>query len=123
SGLEREAARQVVVDAPRRPEAYSDGGIGAEGLGREGGGDTHWTFSSSASRIASATSRMDLRLFMLSRWMRLKASLSLSLYFSIRTPLAFSTTLRVASASSRSFTFVSMARNSLKRLSAISIAG
>src|SRR5205823_2363104 len=52
-----------------------------------------------ASRIASATSRIDLREFMLSRWMRRNASASLRFWLSINTPFARSTSLRVSSVS------------------------
>ena len=73
---------------------------------------------SCASRTASATSRIDLRVSMLVLRIRWNASASRSPWVSIRTPLARSTTLRVSSASRRSPTSRSSARNSSKRASA-----
>ena len=64
------------------------------------------------SRIASATSRIDLRLFIESRWMRWNASDSFKPAVSISTPFARSTILRVLSASLVSPSSLSSRRNS-----------
>src|SRR5262249_11224338 len=52
--------------------------------------------ASCANKMASATSRMLLREFMLSRWMRRNASDSFKFCESMSTPLARSTSLRVS---------------------------
>lgn len=53
--------------------------------------------NSFASRIASATSRMDFRAFIESFWILRNASASLRPWVSIRRPFARSTTFRVSS--------------------------